>query len=214
MLYLSFIFFTLGPGIQACPWLSDRTVSGIGNAPSNINTVSFKVNVTMFQLILMFFFIKPVTYSLPGIVTTPYPPGTADPSYCLPGTSASLPHSSCLTNSSDVVRIQEMTSSEILAYLDAHNSARNFTDDRDSVTLPSPALVDLQWDSDLAYTAERWAAQCAFEHDSSDARRLDSSFGYVGQNLWATTGTNGFPSDVVASWFSELEFFVSFYLFR
>ena len=72
--------------------------------------------------------------------------------------------------------------------LDAHNQVR-----RNASPTPDPPLPDLEWDGELAASAEAWANRCVFEH----------SDGNVGENIYASTA----PSEgaaAVMSWASEV----------
>jgi uncharacterized protein YkwD len=74
--------------------------------------------------------------------------------------------------------------------LAAHNSARaNVT------PVPATPLPPMTWDATVAATAQSWAAQCNFSHNTS---------GY-GQNLYASAGGSyPTPQTVVNSWVGEV----------
>lgn len=70
----------------------------------------------------------------------------------------------------------------------AHNAARAAVSPAASTPIPP-----LEWSSDLAAVAQAYAENCVFEH----------SGGQYGENLYAESGLNATPQDVVDAWVSE-----------
>jgi pathogenesis-related protein 1 len=96
----------------------------------------------------------------------------------------------------------------INAFVTAHNQARSST----LTPPPAPALPPVTWDPILADTAYNYLLRCvstSADHalvDHNAGRTTDyaalGGSGYVGENIYASTGTPT-PMDAVASWMSE-----------
>jgi pathogenesis-related protein 1 len=71
----------------------------------------------------------------------------------------------------------------------AHNAAR-------AAVMPAatPEIPDLSWSGTVADYAQSWANGCQFMH----------SGGQYGENIYAGTGSDAAPADVVADWVSEV----------
>jgi uncharacterized protein YkwD len=72
----------------------------------------------------------------------------------------------------------------------AHNDAR-------AAVMPpaNPAIPPVSWSSQIESVAQAWANNCQFMH----------SMGQYGENLYASSGLNPTPADVVTSWVSEVK---------
>jgi len=81
-------------------------------------------------------------------------------------------------------------------FVDVHNSWR--------AKASGTAMKKMKWNNDLAKFAEKVASRCRFSHSSGDERKNLAGFSYVGENLYATTGTAK-PSDVVNNWSNEIQ---------
>ena len=94
------------------------------------------------------------------------------------------------------------------AFVAAHNAARARTD---LVPLPDPALPPVTWDAILADSAYNYLSQCVASDgqlvDHNAARQADyealGGTGYVGENIYASTGNTVNPAAAVDSWMSE-----------
>jgi pathogenesis-related protein 1 len=94
---------------------------------------------------------------------------------------------------------------EIDAFVNAHNAARGGALNPP----PSPALPAVSWDAVLAQSAYNYLIECVpngslVAHNanrSSDYQALGGS-GYVGENIYASTG-DAAPQAAVDSWMSE-----------
>jgi len=94
------------------------------------------------------------------------------------------------------------------AFVAAHNAARARTD---LVPLPDPALPPVTWDAILADSAYAYLSQCIASDgqlvDHNPDRQADyealGGMGYVGENIYASTGNTVNPGDAVNSWMSE-----------
>jgi pathogenesis-related protein 1 len=98
-------------------------------------------------------------------------------------------------------------------FVTAHNAARSGPLD----PTPSPALPPVTWDAVLADTAFGYLSRCVatstppslVDHNanrSADYAALGGS-GYVGENIYASTGT-ATPTAAVSSWMSEAPQFI------
>jgi pathogenesis-related protein 1 len=95
------------------------------------------------------------------------------------------------------------------AFVTAHNAARAR---KDLDPLPNPPLPPVTWDAMLADAAYNYLSRCEVsaggeqvEHNddrTEDYAALGGS-DYVGENLYASTGTSVEPSDAVDSWMNE-----------
>jgi uncharacterized protein YkwD len=93
------------------------------------------------------------------------------------------------------------------AFVAAHNAARSRTD---LDPPPDPALPPVSWDAMLADAAYNYLSLCEVEGDlvaHNDDRTKDyAALGgsdYVGENIYASSGTSVEPSDAIDSWMSE-----------
>ena len=82
---------------------------------------------------------------------------------------------------------------QIDAFVAAHNEARAAV-----LPAPDPALPPLEFDAELAATAQQWSARCLFEHSEGTG---------LGENLAIFSGAESTPEDVVDAWASENAFF-------
>lgn len=84
-----------------------------------------------------------------------------------------------------------------------HNQIRAMVD---TTGVAGGALADLTWDDSLAATAQAWVAKCTdTDGDGLLDHNADRSTGhpyYVGENIYASTGTAG-AHDAVFSWGGE-----------
>jgi pathogenesis-related protein 1 len=95
------------------------------------------------------------------------------------------------------------------AFVAAHNAARARTDLEPP---PNPALPPVTWDAMLADAAYNYLSGCEVDGegnlvDHNDDRTKDyAALGgtdYVGENIFASTGSSVQPSDALDSWMSE-----------
>jgi len=99
-----------------------------------------------------------------------------------------------------------LTQDQINAFVDAHNQARSGPLN----PTPSPALPPVSWDGILADSAYNYAIKCQgssglLDHNanrSTDYQALGGS-GYVGENIYGTSGRTATPADAVTLWMSE-----------
>jgi pathogenesis-related protein 1 len=78
---------------------------------------------------------------------------------------------------------------EVQAWLDAHNTER-----ANAMPVPSPALSPYGWSETVAATARSWADGCRFVHNTAAS---------YGENLFASSGGNATPAQIVNDWASE-----------
>ena len=97
----------------------------------------------------------------------------------------------------------------IEAFVAAHNAARSRTDLN---PIPAPPLPPVSWDPILADSAYNYLSRCVatdgqlVDHNmdrSTDYQALGGKDAYVGENIYATTGTTVTPGDALNSWMSE-----------
>lgn len=100
-----------------------------------------------------------------------------------------------------------LTQAVIDAFVAAHNAARA-KEDLDPV--PDPELPPVTWDAVLADSAYNYLSQCKVDGDlvaHNDDRTEDyaelGGADYVGENIYASTGSMVEPSDAVDSWMLE-----------
>jgi hypothetical protein len=99
---------------------------------------------------------------------------------------------------------------QITAFLEAHNAARSGSLNPP----PSPALPPVSWDAALADSVYGYAVMCQgasglLSHNASrqfDYQALGGS-GYVGENIFGTSGSGATPDDAVTAWMSEAPLF-------
>ena len=111
----------------------------------------------------------------------------------------SYPHSLCLNDSPYLLWLEPTSKSEVL---NRHN------DYRMRVSPRAKNMPMVQWDDDLAVEAERWAAQCKFEHNAAGNRGLPArgqreAWAWVGQNLCWSSGFNQTWTNCIDDWGSE-----------
>jgi len=87
-----------------------------------------------------------------------------------------------------------------------HNVVRMMVDTSGIAAGPLPAM---QWDPNLAALAAAWVAQCQdtnadglVDHSSQQARSNVAGYAYVGENIYASSGTAS-ASGAVDAWASE-----------
>jgi hypothetical protein len=99
-----------------------------------------------------------------------------------------------------------LTQDQINAFVDAHNQARSGPLNPP----PAPALPLVSWDPILADSVYGYALMCQgsmglLNHNadrSTDYQALGGS-GYVGENIYGTSGRTATPADAVTLWMSE-----------
>jgi hypothetical protein len=97
---------------------------------------------------------------------------------------------------------------QIDAFVAAHNAARSGPLN----PTPSPALPPVSWDAVLADVAYNYLSQCQgttlVDHNANRTTDYAALGGtdYVGENIYATTGT-AVPGDAVSDWMSEASSF-------
>jgi hypothetical protein len=99
---------------------------------------------------------------------------------------------------------------DIDAFVAAHNQARSGP----LTPPPSPALPPVSWDATLADSAYNYATKCEgssglLSHNanrSTDYQALGGS-GYVGENIYASSGDGATPAAAMALWMSEASSF-------
>ncbi|HEY4157605.1 MAG TPA: CAP domain-containing protein, partial [Polyangiaceae bacterium] len=95
-------------------------------------------------------------------------------------------------------------------FVTAHNAARSGP----LTPPPSPALPPVTWDSILADSAYNYLSQCVASgslvaHNANrteDYAALGGS-GYVGENIYASSGKSADPAAAVSDWMSEAPMF-------
>ena len=92
------------------------------------------------------------------------------------------------TTSSNTTTGGDGEPTEVAGITAAHNAARAAVDPPASTPIPA-----LEWSNDIAAVAQAYAENCVFEH----------SGGAYGENLYAESGLNATPQDVVDAWVSE-----------
>jgi hypothetical protein len=101
-----------------------------------------------------------------------------------------------------------LTQDLINAFVDAHNAARSGPLDPP----PSPAQPPVSWDGILADAVYNYAIRCQgsnglLSHNanrSADYQALGGS-GYVGENIYGSSGNNVTPAGAVMLWMSEAD---------
>jgi hypothetical protein len=71
----------------------------------------------------------------------------------------------------------------------AHNQAR-----ANAMPVPNPALPPMTWNCQIAAVAQAYSANCVWAHSMNPN---------YGENLYASSGLNSTPANVVADWVSE-----------
>ena len=92
--------------------------------------------------------------------------------------------------------------------VDTHNKLRSKVARGLTKQPPAGDMMELEWDDELAFVAQRHADQCEVGHDCGDCRKVRRF--KVGQNVWRGRDSNYFQPDwryVVEDWFSEISFF-------
>jgi hypothetical protein len=82
-------------------------------------------------------------------------------------------------------------------FLAGHNTVRASGPYGPGNPSPNPPLSPLTWSTSLATTAANWAAGCVWAHNPGR--------GFVGENLYAQTGTAGTPTNAVNLWSAEAQ---------
>eukprot|EP00057_Strongylocentrotus_purpuratus_P003498 XP_003726783.1 PREDICTED: hyphally-regulated protein [Strongylocentrotus purpuratus] len=81
-------------------------------------------------------------------------------------------------------------------FLNAHN------DFRSRVHSPNAAnMVQMKWDDTLAEMAQGWSDQCVFTHGNPPNI---SPYSWVGQNIWAGSGTGWDHYGMIEDWYNEV----------
>jgi len=101
----------------------------------------------------------------------------------------------------------------INAFVKAHNDARA----GNLVPTPSPALPPVTWDAVLADSAYNYLSQCEsadgtlVDHNESRTKDYAALGGsdYVGENIYASSGSSVAPADAVSSWMGEAPKYVA-----
>jgi hypothetical protein len=99
-----------------------------------------------------------------------------------------------------------LTPDQINAFVDAHNQARSGP----LTPPPSPPLPPVTWDGILADSVYNYAIMCQgamglLSHNAdrtTDYQALGGS-GYVGENIYGSSGGSATPADAVTLWMSE-----------
>src|SRR5262249_52058267 len=99
-----------------------------------------------------------------------------------------------------------LTQDQINAFVDAHNQARSGP----LTPPPSPALPPVSWDPILGDSVYNKATRCRGPGarldptaNGSTAYRALGGRGYVGENIYGTSGRTATPADAVTLWMSE-----------
>ncbi|XP_071509739.1 GLIPR1-like protein 1 [Diadema antillarum] len=93
-------------------------------------------------------------------------------------------------------RGNRLTPGEKMVFLSAHNEFRGI------VSPEAANMVQLQWDDSLAQMAQQWADRCWYGHGNPDNI---SPYSWVGQNIWAGSGTGWDHYGMIENWYSEAE---------
>uniref|UniRef100_A0A3Q3JWI4 SCP domain-containing protein n=1 Tax=Monopterus albus TaxID=43700 RepID=A0A3Q3JWI4_MONAL len=106
------------------------------------------------------------------------------------------PKPSSLPSVHRVRRKRFISQADMVAILDYHNQVRA------SVFPPAANMEYMTWDSDLARTAEAWAATCLWEHGPAYLLQ------FYGQNLSVRTGGYHSILQLVKPWYDEANDYV------
>ncbi|XP_076448950.1 GLIPR1-like protein 1 [Babylonia areolata] len=79
--------------------------------------------------------------------------------------------------------------------VDKHNALR--------AAQGSSDMMYMYWDNDLEKLAQSWVENCNFKHSSRSMRSDVGQFSYVGENLYASTGTYD-PDVLIQAWYDEI----------
>ncbi|XP_072172358.1 GLIPR1-like protein 1 [Diadema setosum] len=93
-------------------------------------------------------------------------------------------------------RGNRLSPGEKMVFLSAHNEFRGM------VNPEAANMVQLQWDGSLAQMAQQWADRCKYGHGNP---KNISPYSWVGQNIWAGSGTGWDHYGMVENWYSEAE---------
>jgi len=101
---------------------------------------------------------------------------------------------------------------DAMEIVDIHNRLRNRVASNQTIQFPAANMMVMQWDSELANIAQRWADQCRFEHDCADCRRVGPSIeDTVGQSVFMDWNLQkGGVLDwnrTIHTWFDEISVF-------
>ena len=66
------------------------------------------------------------------------------------------------------------------------------------------------WSSELATVAQNYAEKCVYGHNPHRTKE-QSTYGYVGENIYYNTGFEVNFTDAVAQWFGEKKYYYYFY---
>ncbi|KAL8581177.1 hypothetical protein ACOMHN_033624 [Nucella lapillus] len=90
--------------------------------------------------------------------------------------------------------VETLSAEEKTIFVNKHNALR-------AIEMSSDMMY-MYWNNDLEALAKSWVRNCNFEHSSQSKRSNVGNFTYVGENLFAHTGTYD-PALVVQSWYDE-----------
>ncbi|XP_041456682.1 cubilin-like [Lytechinus variegatus] len=94
------------------------------------------------------------------------------------------------------VNTNSLSSEMKQVFLNAHN------DFRSQVNSPTAAnMVQMEWDDSLAEMAQGWSDQCTFGHGNPPNI---SPYSWVGQNIWAGSGTGWDHYGMIEDWYNEV----------
>jgi len=107
---------------------------------------------------------------------------------------------------------REVSADEAMEIVAQHNRLRNEVAGGQTNQSPAANMRVMQWDSELASIAQRWADQCKFDHDCSNCRNVGPGrAGSVGQSIGMSFHSQeGEPynwESIINSWFNEIEMF-------
>ncbi|CAG0897825.1 unnamed protein product [Darwinula stevensoni] len=110
-------------------------------------------------------------------------------------------HTGCLPEDSECPKVARGVSSFEKGFIvNLHNELRtkvaNGQNPYKALQLQSSAMLEMSWDDELAFIAQKWADQCRFENDCNQCRRV-ARFS-VGQNLFFSKSK--FQEDPNADW--------------
>ncbi|KAL5476104.1 hypothetical protein EMCRGX_G026010 [Ephydatia muelleri] len=92
----------------------------------------------------------------------------------------------------------DLTSTQKMQLLNTHNAVRR------SVQPPATDIKTMKWSRELENTAQNYANQCIWGHNSN---RQTSPFSSVGENLYTSTGDIQDYGSVVRSWYDEAKYY-------
>lgn len=99
----------------------------------------------------------------------------------------------------------------LIGITDMHNAVRAAVD---TTGIAGGPLPPMQWSPDLAALAAAWAIMCIdttqnglIDHSPFSYRTNAEGFSYIGENIYASTGTTADAREAFDYWASEKEFF-------